>query len=71
MIFTFSFVFAFTLMSKLRSVSRTPARYKMKLSVALVNGFQQLNNVTKNSVLDVAGVLETPLIVVRIKVFIY
>ena len=54
-------------MPKLRSVSRTPATYRMKLFVTLINGFQSSNNVTKNSMLDVAGVLETPLIVVHIK----
>ena len=61
------FCFALTLMPKIRNVSRIPATYKMKLFVTLVNGFQPLNNVTKNSMLDVAGVLETPLIVVHIK----
>ena len=58
-------------MSKLRGVSRTPATSKMKFFVTLVNGFQPLINVTKNSMLDVAGILETPLIVTYIEVFIY
>ena len=57
-------------MSKLRGVSKTPATFKMKLFVTLVNGFQPLT-VTKNSLLDVVEVLETPLIVIHIKVFIY
>ena len=58
-------------MSKLRDVPRTPATSKMKFFVTLVNGFQPLTNVTKNSMLDLAGVLETPLIIIHIKVFIY
>ena len=58
-------------MSKLRDVSKTPATSKMKFFVTLVNGFQPLTNVTKNSMLDLAGVLETPLIIIHIKVFIY
>ena len=66
-----SFVFVLILMSKLRGVSRIPATSKMKVFVTLVNGFQQLTNVTNNSMLDVAGVLETSLIVTYIKVFIY
>ena len=33
----------------------------MKLFGALVNGFQPLTNVTKNSMLDAVGVLGTPL----------
>ena len=39
--------------------------------MTLVNGFQPLTNVTTNSMLDLAGVLETPLIIIHIKVFIY
>ena len=58
-------------MSKLRDVPRTPATSKMKFFVTLVNGFQPLTNVTTNSMLDLAGVLETPLIIIHIKVFIY
>ena len=70
-IFTVSFVFVLTLMSKFRGVSRTPLTSKIKLFVTLVNGFQPLTNVTKNSMLDVARFLETPLIVIYNKVFIY
>ena len=58
-------------MSKLRDGPRTPATSKMKFFVTLVNGFQPLTNVTTNSMLDLAGVLETPLIIIHIKVFIY
>ena len=58
-------------MSKLRDVPRTSATSKMKFFVTLVNGFQPLTNVTTNSMLDLAGVLETPLIIIHIKVFIY
>ena len=66
-----SFVFVLALMSKRRGVSRTPATSKMKLFVTLVNGLQPLTKVLQNSMLDVAGVLETPLIANHIKVFIY
>ena len=58
-------------MSKLSGVSRTPATSKMKLFVTLVNSFQPLTHITKNSMLDVAGVLETSLIIIHIKVFFY
>ena len=57
-----------TLMSKLRGVYRTPATSKMKLFVTFVNGFQPLTNLTKNSMLDVAGVLETSLIIIHVKI---
>ena len=52
----------------------------MKPFVILVNSFLLLTNVTKNSMLDIVGILEywninsmleTPLIVIHIKVFIY
>ena len=66
-----SFVFVLTLMSKLRGISTTPATSKMKFFVTLVNGFQPLTNITKNSMLDVAGFLETSLIITHIKLFIY
>ena len=58
-------------MSKLRGVPRTPATSKMKLFVTLVNGFHPFTNVTKKSMSDIAGVLETPLIIIHNKVFIY
>ena len=64
-------VFVLTLISKLRVVSRTPATSKMKVFVTLVNDFQLLINDTKNSMLDVGGILEASLIVIHIKVFIY
>ena len=34
---------------------------KMKSFVTFVNGFQLLTNVTKKSILDITGVLESPL----------
>ena len=43
----------------------------MKVFVTLVNDFQLLINDTKNSMLDVGGILEASLIVIHIKVFIY
>ena len=42
----------------------------IKFFVTLVNVFKLLTNVTKNSMLDVTGVLETHLTVTRIKAFI-
>ena len=62
-----SFVFVLALMSERKGVSRTPATSKM----TLVNDLQLLTNVLENFMLDVAGVLETPLITNHIKVFIY
>ena len=44
---------------RLKGVFRTHATTKMELFVTLVNGFQSLTNVTKTSILDVAGVLVT------------
>ena len=44
-----------------RGVSRIPAAAKLELFLTLVNGFQQLIYVTKNFILDVAGVLDPPL----------
>ena len=44
-----------------REVPGIPATSKMQLFVALVNGLQPLTNVTKNSILDIVGVLDTPL----------
>ena len=41
--------------------SRAPATPAMKLFVSLVNGFQPLTNVLKNSNLDAVGILDTPL----------
>ena len=43
-----------------RGVSRTPEA-KLELFVTLVNNFQQLTSVTKNLILDNAGVLDPPL----------
>ena len=44
-----------------REIPGTSAISKMELFVTLVNGLQLLTSVTKNSILDVAGVLDTPL----------
>ena len=48
-------------LTDVREVPGTPAASKMELFVILVNGLQPLTNVTKNSILEVAGVLNTPL----------
>ena len=44
-----------------RGVSRTPAAAKFQHPLTLVNYFQQLTYVTKNSILDVARLLDSPL----------
>ena len=49
-----------------RGICRAPATSKMELFVTLLNNFQSLTNVTKNSILDVMGVLD-PSVLVRIK----
>ena len=38
-----------------------PVTSKMEIFVTLINGFQLLTNVPKNSILDVAEVLDMPL----------
>ena len=45
-----------------RGGSRTAAISKMELFVIIVNGFQPLTIITKSSILDVAAVLDPPLI---------
>ena len=42
-------------------VPETPTTSKMKFFVISVNDLQPLTNVTKNSIFDVMGVLDTPL----------
>lgn len=44
-----------------RGVSRTPLTSKMELSLSLINDFQPLTSVTKNSILDDTGVRDVPL----------
>ena len=44
--------------SILKGVSRNSATSKIELFVTSVNGFQPLTNVTKDSILDVTGVLD-------------
>ena len=48
-----------------RGGSRTVAASKMERFVIMVNGFQPLTIITKRSILDVAAVLDPPLIVIR------
>ena len=50
-----------TFQIRCRGLSRTYSASKMELYVTLVNSFQSLTNVTKTSILDVAGVLVTVL----------
>ena len=45
----------------IRGGSRTVAAPKMELFVIIVNGFQPLTTATKCSILDVAAVLDLPL----------
>ena len=51
----------------IRGGSRTAAISKMELFVIIVNGFQPLTIITKSSILDVAAVLDPPLIFARIE----
>ena len=44
-----------------REVRETPTTSKLELLVILVNGLQPPTNITKNSIFDVAVVLDTPL----------
>ena len=46
----------------IRGGSRTVATSKMELFVIIVNGFQPLTIITKSAILDVATVLDLPLI---------
>ena len=47
---------------KVRRGSRTAATSKMEYFVIIVNGFQPLTIITKRSILDVAAVLDPPLL---------
>ena len=44
-----------------REVPGTPATSKIELFVTLVNDLQPLTKVTKNFILDVAGLVDTPI----------
>ena len=50
-----------TILIMTRGGSRTAATSKMECFVIIVNGFQSLTIITKCSILDVAAVLEPPL----------
>ena len=50
----------------LRGGSRTAATCKMERFMIIVNGFQPLTIITKPSILDVAAVLDPPLLFVRV-----
>ena len=45
-----------------RGGSRTAAASKIELFVMIANGFHPLTIITKNSILDIAAVLDPPLI---------
>ena len=47
-----------------RGGSRTAATSKMERFVIIVNGFQPLTIITKRSILDVAAVLDPPLVAI-------
>ena len=49
----------------LRGGSRTAATSKMERFVIIVNGWKPLTIITKHSILDVAAVLDPPLILSR------
>ena len=48
-----------------RGIYRTLATSKMKLSVILVNGFVPLTNAVKNSISNVARVLDKPVVTIH------
>ena len=48
-------------LTDVREVPGTPTASNIELFVILVNGLHPLTNFTKNSILDVAGALDTPL----------
>ena len=50
----------------LRGGSRTAATSKMEHFVIIVNGFQSLTIITKRSILEVAAVLDPPLMLQEI-----
>ena len=50
-----------------RGGSRTAATSKMERFVIIVNGFQPLTIITKRSILDVAAVLDPPLLKLRLE----
>lgn len=54
-----------------RRISRIPAASRMELFATLVNGFQPLTKVTKNSILHVAGVLGKPLFFVIFILYLF
>ena len=58
LLFMYNFETVFFCFRPLKSLFLTR---DMELFVTLVNGLQTLTNVTKNSILDVAGLLDTPL----------
>ena len=51
--------YTYTTAQKCSGASTTPETSNMELFVTLVNGFEPLTNVTKNSMLDAFGVLDT------------
>ena len=53
-----------------RGGSRTTASSKMELFVIIVNDFQPLTIITQNSILDVAVVVDLPLLRRLLKVFL-
>ena len=53
-----------------RGGSRAAATSKMECFVIIVNGFQPLTIITKRSILDVAAVLDPPLIFVKMSLII-
>ena len=54
-----------------RGGSKTAATSKMECFVIIVNGFQPLTIITKCSILDVAAVLDLPLILILIFISVF
>ena len=55
----------------IRGGSRTAATSKMEHFVIIVNGWKPLTIITKSSILDVAVVLDPPLVITHLLSFIY
>ena len=53
-----------TILGVIRGGSRPAATSKMERFVIIVNGFQPLTIITKRSILDVAAVLDPPLVII-------
>ena len=63
--------YTYTIVDKCSGASTTPEKSNMELFVALVNDFQPLINVTKNTMEDAFGVLDTSLTCKNIAIYYF